>query len=75
MTRRAGHTVLVLFLAVIVTGWVWAEDTQSPDGKGFWVEETKIDAGTVKAGGEVEAVFVFHNDTDAEVKILKAKPT
>jgi len=39
------------------------------------VEQTAIDLGDVTAGKENKAVFVFHNDGEADVKILRAKPS
>ena len=39
------------------------------------VEQTAIDLGDVTAGKENQAVFVFHNDGEVDVKILRAKPS
>ena len=39
------------------------------------VEQTAIDLGNVTVGKENQAVFVFHNDGEADVKILRAKPS
>jgi hypothetical protein len=41
----------------------------------FWVESTTVDAGKVKAGEYAVATFIFHNDSDQPIKILKAKPS
>ena len=41
----------------------------------FRVEQKAIDLGDVTAGQENRAVFVFHNDGDADVRILRAKPS
>jgi hypothetical protein len=42
---------------------------------GFRVEKADIDLGTIVAGDEAVATFVFHNDTDKDVKIIRAKPS
>ncbi len=39
------------------------------------VEQKAIDLGDVTAGKEVRAVFVFHNDGEVDVRILRAKPS
>ena len=41
----------------------------------FWVESTQLDVGTVTAGTIAAATFVFHNDGDREVRILRAAPS
>jgi len=76
MTRRS--TVIgALFLgAVLVGGAVLADETATADDEGtFRVEKSQIDIGTMQAGKEGEFVFVFHNGTERDVKILRAKPT
>lgn len=39
------------------------------------VEQTAVDLGDVTAGKENQAVFVIHNDGEADVRILRAKPS
>jgi hypothetical protein len=68
-----------LLLWLGLTGAGWSEDAAvtaaTPAKKTFWVEKEMVDAGVVLAGREAEATFVFHNDGDQPVKIIKAKPT
>lgn len=40
----------------------------------FRVEQSSLDLGTVRAGEDAVATFVFRNDGQAPVKILRAKP-
>ncbi len=39
------------------------------------VEKDHLELGKFLAGSEVVGTFVFHNDGDRPVKILRAKPT
>jgi len=41
----------------------------------FWVENDSIDLGTVVAGETASATFIFHNDGDTEVNIIRAAPS
>lgn len=41
----------------------------------FRAEASVVDIGTVYAGSTGVAEFVFHNPTDRDVRILRAKPT
>jgi len=43
--------------------------------KTFRVEEANIKLGKVAAGKDAVGTFVFHNDTDHDVKIIRAKPS
>ncbi len=66
----------VLVITVAVSSAVYAETEQAEKGaKGFWVEKAHIDIDPVAAGTDAVATYVFHNDTDKEVKIIKAKPS
>ena len=47
----------------------------SPATPSLRVEEKAIDVGDVVVGKEGVAVFVFHNDGDKDVRILRAKPS
>jgi|GEM_PF-6171708 len=40
----------------------------------FRVEQSSLDLGTVRAGQDAVATFVFRNDGEVPVKILSAKP-
>ncbi len=67
----------VLMTTVAVSSVVYAECEPAPgkDAKGFWVEEANIELDSVAAGTDAVGTFIFHNDTDKEVKIIKAKPS
>jgi hypothetical protein len=39
------------------------------------VEHERIELGEIKAGSEAVATFVFHNDSDQDVNIIRAKPS
>ena len=41
----------------------------------LWVENTHLNMGRVVAGSTASATFVFHNDGDADVHIVRATPT
>ena len=66
---------------LVMIGWAVAPVTaQSPpkptaSEPTFSVEQTEIDLGTIKAGTDAVAEFVFHNRGEQPVKILKAKPS
>ena len=69
------RVVLILMLVVAAMGAnIDRTDAQSAE-PAFRVENPRIDMGKIKAGAEVEAVFVFHNDGPIDVRILKAKPS
>jgi len=40
----------------------------------FRVEQSSLDLGTVRAGEDAVGTFVFRNDGQVPVKILRAKP-
>jgi hypothetical protein len=40
----------------------------------FRVEQSSLDLGTVRAGADAVGTFVFRNDGQVPVKILRAKP-
>lgn len=60
---------------LIVVGVASADTEEKSEVPAFRVEKDHIDLGTVVAGTDVVATFVFHNDTDKDVKIIKAKPS
>ena len=72
-----GRWMLLLVFAGLLTGpaLAAAEDEQESTSKGFWIENTTVDLGKVRAGEDAEAVFVFHNDTEKDVQIIRAKPS
>ena len=72
--RAALLSVLVFLVAM--SSMVCAEtDETKQAAKGFWVEDATIELESVAAGTDAVATFVFHNDTNKTVTILKAKPS
>jgi len=68
-TAAAVVGALVAIAAVAVAG-----DEAAPTPV-FRVEQETIDLGDVTAGSEAVAVFRFHNAGDADVHIIRAKPS
>lgn len=71
MKRIAWLSMLVVLMVLALAGTGVAQQT----GVTFKVEEPRLDLGDVKSGSEAVATFVFHNTGDADVRILKAKPS
>ena len=76
MTQNRAAIFTMLFL-VATSGWVVAKDNieKAAEQKTFRVEQRTVDLGVVQAGSDGVAVFVFRNDTDNDVQIIRAKPT
>ena len=69
-------TVVVLLCAVLCGAFgVAAADDVEAEPRGFWVEETTLDVGDIRAGEQVVGTFVFHNDGEKDVNIIRAKPS
>lgn len=68
-TMDAVLFITALTAAVLTTS---AGETANPT---FWVENDSIDLGRVAAGRDATATFVFHNDGETEVRIIKAAPS
>ena len=66
--------LVLLLLTATMTAGVAGVDAQSAEPT-FRVENPRLDLGEIKAGSEVVATFVFHNDGPDDVKILRAKPS
>jgi hypothetical protein len=49
-------------------------ETATPEAA-FRVESANVDLGSVTAGDDAVATFIFHNDLDRDVKILRAAPS
>jgi len=73
--KRLGHaaTLAAAFLATSVGVALASEDGESPHA--FRVEEAELDLGTVIAGKDATATFIFHNDGHEDVHIIRAKPS
>lgn len=63
-------TALLAVASVAVT-----EQGQEETLASFRVEKADLDLGTVVAGEDAVATYIFHNDTDEDVKIIRAKPS
>ena len=48
---------------------------EAPVAPTLRVEQKTVDVGDVVVGREKTAVYVFHNDGEADVHILRAKPS
>jgi hypothetical protein len=72
MEQRRTIASLAVGLGVMLVCFGAASDETSA---GFRVENVHIDVGRVTAGTDVYGTFVFHNDTDADVNIIRAKPS
>ena len=64
-------TVLML---VVTIGVASAETETKAEAPGFRVEQADINLGTIAAGSDAVVTYIFHNDTDKDGKIIKAKP-
>lgn len=42
---------------------------------GLTVDQERIDLGTVVSGQDAVAVFTFHNHSQRDIKIIRAKPS
>jgi len=70
--KRGVVTFVVAAVALVpLTGGVAADTASVP----FKVEQARLNLGDIRAGTEAVATFVFHNDGQEDVKILRAKPS
>ena len=72
MRIRHGLAVCIAVCATIICANVAATEVAPPT---FWVESTTLDVGFVTSGTTAAATFVFHNDGDRAVRILRAAPS
>ena len=74
--REACRMASVLLGAVVgLAGVVLAADEKPVVTPTFTVEQPTIDVGKIRAGESATAVFRFVNKGDADVRILRAKPS
>jgi len=73
---RIGKIAAPIALAAVLLAATWtaAADEQTTE-QGFRVESARVDLGEVVAGTENTGTFTFHNDSAADVRILRAKPS
>jgi hypothetical protein len=68
-------TNLLLTLILLSASALPGRAQESQPTPGLRVESEQLHVGEVAAGSSVEGVFVFHNDGDQPIHILRAKPT
>ena len=61
-----------LIAAAVVTPAAFAADETKAS---LWVDNTHLNMGRVVAGTTATASYVFHNDGDADIHIVRATPT
>jgi hypothetical protein len=74
MKLATGTAAVVLRVLAVAAGMASAADEGAPAAV-LQVEQATIDLGDVTAGSEAVAVFRFHNAGDADVHIIRAKPS
>jgi hypothetical protein len=73
--KQWGPGVVVALVALLATPLLVVADETPADQPSFRVEKVNLELGKIKAGEVAEATFVFHNDGDQAVKIIRAKPS
>jgi len=72
------------WILAVVLGLVWvlplkADETKEPTTekteKAFRAEHANLKIGKIPAGQDAVGKFIFHNDTDHDIKIIRAKPS
>jgi len=69
------RTMDAVMLIAVLTAAAMTTSAGETERAKFWVENDSIDLGRVAAGREATATFVFHNDGETEVRIIKAAPS
>ncbi|HOC43724.1 MAG TPA: hypothetical protein PKJ99_11980 [Thermoanaerobaculales bacterium] len=69
-----GTAAAVLGVIVIAAAGAAVAEDAAP-APAFQVEQAAIDLGDVTSGSEAVAVFRFHNNGGADVRIVRAKPS
>ena len=70
--KRTMNAVMLIAALTAVALTTSAGETERAT---FWVENDSIDLGRVAAGRDTTATFVFHNNGETEVRIIKAAPS
>ena len=68
-------TLAVLGIAICGTAGPALSDDAHPESDELWVEERRLEIGDIRAGSEVLGTFIFHNDGEKDVRIIRAKPS
>ncbi len=69
------RTMDAMMLIAALTAAVLTTSAGETERATFWVENDSMDLGRVAAGRDATATFVFHNDGETEVRIIKAAPS
>ena len=70
LALAVGVVVVLSFASLALT-----EQEQEEAPPVFRVEKADLELGTVVAGQDAVATYIFHNETDRDVKIIRAKPS
>jgi hypothetical protein len=70
--RSLAAALSLVAIAVILPAQVGDEEGANPTLR---VEEPNLDLGRVVAGKVVTGTFIFHNESEKDVKIVRAKPS
>jgi hypothetical protein len=64
-------------VSALATAAVWIPAVFAADQTkaSLWVDNTHLNMGRVVAGSTATATYVFHNDSDADIHIVRATPT
>lgn len=74
--QRAAAILAWVALVVALPGPVGAdEETAGQETQGLRVEQDNLDLGSVVSGTTAVAVFTFHNQSQRDIKIIRAKPS
>jgi hypothetical protein len=68
-----GSRTRTLAIAIAISGLAGVHFAVADEG--LRVENPRLDLGEVKAGTTAVATFVFHNDGEKDVNIIRAKPS
>ncbi len=67
--------VVAAILVLAVASVALTEQEKEEAAPVFRVENANLQLGTVVAGQDAVATYVFHNDTEHDIKIIRAKPS
>ena len=72
MSIRSGIAVCSVVCAAVLCAGNGATEDPPPT---FWVESSSLEIGPVTAGKTAVATFVFHNEGETDVHIVRAAPS
>jgi hypothetical protein len=71
MSRGWTRSAFFLVVGIVWTTGLLAASDDAP----FRVENQRLNLGRIQSGTEVVATFVFQNEGDTDVHIIRAKPS